>query len=256
MVNLGWWLKRLTVFLLCFNFEIYFAQAKTKMLFFAEKPEKCVQYESYPCALSSGQNPYYFNWQKSSWELAKDTVVSGSEGGRWRAALGHFVLKTKEKYLIDTPFAEIEVENANVFVELTETRVTVSVLKGQLVKVMPRGEDEPQLLSQGFSNWYGGIGPDGQDIGVPMVIDLQVYAKKRAHFFTDHKLGFVNELRDLAAVVKEATELAAQMHKELVAAKMSLLQAAYDAEVDKARKRREFNRYLRMLFRRKVNYDD
>lgn len=256
MTSFVWIFKRFVVFISCFTFEIYFAQAETKMLFFAEKPEKCAEYETYPCALSSGQQPYYFFWGKSRWEMAKDTVISGKDGNKWRAAFGHFVLKAKEKFILETPFANIHVENSDVFIELSETRVTVSVIKGEVVQIFPRTEDEPHLLSPGFKNWYAGIGPEGQDIGVPMVMDLQAFAQKRAHFFTDHKLGFVNELRDLAQTIKEATALAAQMHKDLVASKMALLQAAYDAEVEKARKRREFNKYLRMLFRRKVNYDD
>ena len=263
MWQLFWVSKRVLVFIMCFTFEIYFAEAfeepkkeETQMVFFAEKPEKCAQYETYPCAISSGQSAHYFFWNKSRWELAKNTVLSGTKGNKWRAALGHFVLKSQDKFILETPFADIHLDNTDVFVELTETRVTVSVIKGHPVKIYPRGEKEEHLLSPGFMNWYAGIGPEGQDIGVPTVMDLQVYAKKRAHFFTDHKLGFVNELKELASTVKQATLIAAEMHQKLVADKRALLQAAYDAEVETARKRREFNRYLRVLFRRKVNYDD
>ena len=220
------------VFLMFFTLEIAWGQAETQALFSAHTiPKVVLNRNPIPAPSHRETKPFYFYWEESRWELAKGTVLAGRKGNHWRVAEGHFVLQAHNPQVIETPFAEIHLSDSSVFVELAKDRLVVSVIGGGLVTVKPRAHQEEHILAPGFTNWYGGVGPDGQKMGVPMVVDLKSYARKRAYFFTDHKVGFVHELKRLAGLIQYAGKIAAAMHRDLVYGKMALLQARYDAEV-------------------------
>src|SRR5690606_14259185 len=129
-----------------------------------------------------------------------------------------------------------------------DEKVRVMSLMGEGIKVYPRKSKEEQFLVPGFQNWYGGVGPEGQDYGVVSVIDFREFAKQRARFFMDHKLGFVKELKEIAGVVKTAAWMASQMHKDLVDRKIASLEEKHQQKVLKKRKDIQFDKYLRKLF--------
>lgn len=256
-MGFAWWSSRFLAFSLFYIFEVTIVEASPHL--FVDKPSGCSVSKILGdhCAISSGDNPYAFADERAGrWEISKHTVLVGAGKHRWKIALGQFVLKAQRKIIIETPFGEIHTGKTDVFVELLEDRVHVSVLNGEAIEFRPRSGDEAMLLTPGFQNWYGGLGPQGQVYGVPEVMELEVYAQKRVHFFVDHKLGFVNELKSLAVVVKKASLLAAKIHQKLVAGKMGLLEEKFQEGVRQKNRQVEYDGYLRKLFRKKMRYDD
>jgi|GEM_PF-1942613 len=251
-----WFFFRLMAFYLFFTFEITIVEASTRM--FVDQPKGCSENAKLlsHCAIASGDQPYAFFGKGSRWEISKGTVVMGRPDAHWKMAQGEFVLKSTDRNIIETPFGEIHVQQSDVFVELGSDQVSVSVLGGSPVLFYPRSGDEPLILVAGFKNWYGGIGPKGQTYGTPTVVVLKDFAQKRAHFFTDQKLGFVNELKNLAVTIKRATVLAAKMHEDLVAGRRGQLENQYQEGVQRKGRQIQFDQKLRRLFRKKMRYDD
>ena len=147
-------------------------------------------------------------------------------------------------------------DRSKIFVELEETKVTLTVLSGEMVRFQMRGQGPSHWIAPGFYSWYSGMGLQGQKYEGPHVMNIDNYARKRAHFFTDHKLGFTNELRELATTIQGATKFAAHAHKNLMAKKIDLLQGKHEAGVRNRKRRIEYDKNLRRLFRRKTRYDE
>ncbi len=197
-----------------------------------------------------------FVWDHHKWELDRNIVLQAKESSQWNLYQGMLVLDSKGKQMIHTPFADVFVGHSKVMLHVLNNRLRVLSLNGEGIKVKPKGESEEQFLVPGFQNWYGGVVNGQPDSGVATVIDFEVFAKQRAQFFMDHSYGFVKELNDVAAIVKWAAKMAALMHQELVERKMASLEDKHQEKLTRKRRKVQFNKYLRKLFLKKIQYDD
>jgi hypothetical protein len=246
---------QLLIFILSSVIQVRFIDAKDYVIP-AEVPENCIKENSLPCAVTTGDQPRLFRQQGSVWELDRNIVLKTDQRDVWDIYSGLLVLKSEKEQVLHTPFADIHVGKSKVMIHVLEQKVRVLSLDGEGVKVRPKGDPEEHFLVPGFQNWYGGITNGMSESGVVSVIDFEKYSKERAIFFMNHELGFTNELSQVAKVVKWATRVASQMHRELVERKMASLEFQHKEKVIQKKKKIQFNKYLRRLFLKKIRYDD
>lgn len=225
------WIQ-IALMILCSALEISYADAKG-LAMPAEDPKPCVEPQALPCAISTGDQPRMFQWGSSQWEFDRHSVMEVKSDGLWNFYQGMAVVEATKPLRIHTAFADILIENGKAMIHILDDKVRVLALLGLGVKVIPRHNNEEHFLVPGFQNWYAGIGLDGQEVGVPSVIDLRKFSVKRSEYFLDHRLGFAHELYAVANSVKWATRLAAKMNQELVERKVASLQEAHESKVRK-----------------------
>ncbi|MCJ8277553.1 MAG: hypothetical protein HRT44_05480 [Bdellovibrionales bacterium] len=221
----------------------------------AEEPESCLRNQINPCQVTTGDRPRFLMWGGNQWEIDRYSVAEINKEGLWNFYQGMVVVKSKKKLKVHTPFADIHLGNSKVLIHVLEDRVRVMSLMGEGVKVIPRLNKDEQFLVPGFQNWYAGIGLTGQEYGVPTVIDLHAFAKVRAKFFMDHRLGFVKELERMASTVKWATVLASKMHREMYGRKVASLRQVNKEMILRKKRGIRYNKFLRELFLKKMQYD-
>ncbi len=222
----------------------------------AEEPKDCLSMQSVPCHVTTGDEPRMFEWEKSRFELDRNIVLNLNQKKVWNFYKGLFVLDSKGEHTIHTPFGDIYVGQSKIMVHVLKEKMRVLCLDGQGVKVKPKGHLEESFLVPGFQNWYGGVVNGEADSGVATVIDLNEFSKMRAPFFLNYQLGFPKELATLASRIKWAAGQASLIHRELYERKVASLDQAHDKKVEKKRRKIQYNKYLRQLFLKKVNYDD
>lgn len=242
---------------LSFSFlQITYAEAaKDAFAIPAEDPNECVKVQLKPCSLTTGDQPRLFHWDGNQWEFDRHSTAQVGENGLWNFYKGMVVIQSKKELKVHTPFVDILLGNSKVMIHVIENKVRVMSLMGEGIRVYPRQSKEEQFLVPGFQNWYGGVGPEGQDYGVVSVIDFKQFAKDRSAFFMDHKLGFVKELNQMASIVKTAAVMASQMHRDLVDRKIASLEEKHQQKVMRHKRNIIYDKYLRKLFLQKIRYD-
>lgn len=249
-------LLKLTIFIgFSFVQVTYAVSEKQNFVIPAEEPDQCVRTQINPCSLTTGDQPRLIIWDGNQWEIDRNSVAHIDQKGFWNFYKGLVVIKSKKPLQIHTPFAEIYLGNSKVMIHVLDNKVRVMSLMGEGVKVVPRQNQDEQFLVPGFQNWYAGVSLDGQEYGVPTVINFMAYSKQRAKFFMDHRLGFVKELKRMASTIKWATALASQMNRELYGRKVASLEVKHQEKVLKKKRGIQYNKFLRKLFLKKVQYD-
>ncbi len=247
-------LAQLLVFIVTSMIQVTIVDAKDYRIPI-EDPKNCLSQETFPCAVSTGDTPKMFRQGQSLWELDREIVLQAPKSKEWNLYSGMLVLESGAEQKLHTPFADIYVGRSKVMIHVLQDRVRVMALNGEGVKVKAKGDPDEHYLVPGFQNWFGGVNDGMADSGVASVIDFDEYSQKRAKFFMNHQLGFVKELEQVAAIVKWAAKVAADMHRDLVERKMASLEEDHIQSVQKKKNRINFNKYLRRLFLKKIRYD-
>lgn len=248
-----WFFKRLILFYLFFNFEMTWAQRER--LGFLQRPPGCVQNTQGLCDISSGPKSYQFLSGENQWEMAAGTVLRREKKGFWKMAEGRFVVHARRPIKIETPYGFIHVGRSKAFIDLGATRVNVANISGEPVRLVSRAPGHEFSIHPGMEKWISGMGPQGLEVGSTQVMDLQRYAKDRVHFFSSYEDGFSTELAQLGTEIQKASEILAFTHQKNVQRKMAMLQEQHEKDQDVQRRRRDYNRYLQNLFRKKSEYD-
>ena len=242
------------IFVMVSMIQVSFVEAKDYVIP-TEDPKDCIKSSRTPCSVSTGDKPRMFSWNESRWELDRNLVLGTEKEKTWNVYSGLLVLDSKEPLRIHTPFADIFVGSSKVMIHVLNDKVRVLSLNGEGIKVKAKGSADEHFLVPGFQNWYGGVDKGEADSGVVSVINFESYAQARAGFFMNHQYGFIQELRQVAKTVKWAAQIASQMHRDLVKRKMASLEVKHQGKLIKKRKKIEFNKYLRRLFMKKIQYN-
>ena len=246
------------VFFLSSMLQVRFVDAATPFIIPAEKPKDCVQAQSQPCVISTGDQPRLFQWNEAQFELDRYLLLQTEKKGSWSLFNGMMVLKNRhtDPVKIHTPFADVFVGKSKIMIHVIENKVRVLSLAGEGIRVVGRANGEEHFLLPGFQNWYGGAHPKLPVNGVVSVIEFEQFAQQRSAFFMDFRLGFIEELRRVAGAIKWAAKIASQINRDLVKRKVASLEEKHQGKIRKAQRHIDFNKYLRKLFLKKIRYDD
>lgn len=247
-------IARLFLFVIVSFLQVRIVDAKDYVIP-TEEPKNCVKQKLLPCAITTGNDPRMFSLDGNNWELDRNIVMQANKESQWNVYQGMLVLNSKKPQKLHTPFADIEVGRSKVMVHVLEDKVRVMALGGEGIKVKAKGDPDEHFLVPGFQNWYGGVEKGMSESGVVSVLEFEDYAQKRARFFMDHSYGYVKELQDVANIVKWAAKVAADMHRSLVERKMASLEEKHQQKIHKKQQKIHFNKYLRKLFLKKIQYD-
>ncbi len=223
----------------------------------SEEPNGCIYGPSWPCIVSSGDQPRFIQANKRvQWELDKSTLVTFFSDESIKLMFGQVVVKSQRALEIETLFGKVKINNSKVLINLDDKKLEVSVLSGEPVNIVLRGEAYPQVLMAGFQNYYTGPIAGDRRFEVPRVIDLHQYSKLRAPFFMDYKLGFQSELQTLASHIKWAAKVSSQLSRDLVERKMASVEESNMVKKKRSQKQRHYDQNIRRLFLKKITYDD
>lgn len=221
----------------------------------AEIPKDCVKAKHLPCSISTGDRPRIFEWNEDLWELDRNLVMQSDYENHWMIYQGMLVVSSKKPIKLQTPFAEIYLGRSKIMIHVMREKVRILSLEGEGIRVIQKGSRDEQYLLPGFQNWYGGIDEGESGSGVVSVINLDEFSQERAKFFLNHELGFPRELEQVASRIKWAADIAAQYHRELIERKMASLEESHQNKVLKKTRKIQFDKFLRRLFLKKIQYD-
>ena len=221
----------------------------------AEEPSECIQNLEMPCSLSTGDRPRLVYWKNLRFEFDRHLVAKGQAEDKWTIFQGLSVVQADKPLTIQTPFAEILLDQSKVMIHVMNNKVRVLSLMGKGVIVRPKGVDEENYLVPGFQNWYGGVVGGESETGVVSVIDFDRYSKDRAPFFRDPNMSLIKEFKQVASIIKWAAGQAAAMHQELIQRKIASLESDKKEQIKLNKKQNQYNNYLRRLFLKKIRYD-
>ena len=220
-----------------------------------QEPEGCLQKEG-SCAIETGEGEkFVLETEGARLTLDAETTIVRVSGTQIRLVAGTVWVYPKAQFTVKTEFGEVIGFSGEFWARRDQQKLWVSVVD-RAIELIPRGQTKAAHLGAGMENWLGRVGKDGiATMGLPVAIPLKTQLERWARLYPGKKSQFEKDVQEFGARWAEASEEAAELHRQSYQRKVASLAAENARKKEERRKVEEVNKSLRDLFRTKVFQD-